>query len=50
MTTISATTQPDLTSNPLSFNADDIFTFVIDSIHLGTAAKGLDVQLSARES
>jgi hypothetical protein len=46
-TTLTAATQPDLTTTAIS--AGDIITFDIDAIHT-TAAKGLKVYLAIRES
>ena len=44
--TNTATTQPDLTVTAVT--AGDVFTFDIDAIHTGTAAKGLSVTLAIR--
>ncbi len=44
--TTTATTQPDVTTTAVS--AGDILTFDVDSIHSGTAAKGLKVMLANR--
>ena len=44
--TTTATTQPDLTTTAIT--KGDILTFDIDSIHSGTAAKGLYVTITIR--
>lgn len=44
--TNTATTQPDLTVTAVT--AGDVFTFDIDAVHSGTAAKGLSVTLAIR--
>ena len=46
--TTTAATQPDLTTTAVT--AGDVFTFDIDAIHSGTAAKGLTVYMAIRQS
>jgi hypothetical protein len=46
-TTVSATTQPDLSVTTIA--KGDIITFHVDAIHSGTAAKGLNVHISIRQ-
>ena len=46
VSTITAATQPDVTTTAVT--AGDEFTFEVDSVHSGTAPKGLTVRMAIR--